>query len=461
MKKIKIGLLPLYIKLYDDSIAYLRKRLEPFYDKMAKRLEDEGFEVKTAPFCRLESEFAENISKFEDDSVDCIVTLHMAYSPSLESEKALAKTSLPIVVMDTTETYDFGFDVNVDEIDYNHGIHGVMDMCNLLRRNKKPYAIAVGHCDNSDVVKKTARLVRAAVAAKSLDGSSVGVIGDSFKGMGDFLVSAKELKKYFGVKLVTADSSELSALAASVSEEEIAAEKEYDEKNFVRGEEINEENYTANVRACLAVRKWIEKHGLSAFSVNFLKIGKESINSMPFIEACKAMQRGIGYAGEGDALTAAFVGAFLKVIPETSFIEIFCPDWKNDRIFISHMGEMNYGVADGKPTLYNMPFDYTETALDTVVATARYKGGKAVYANIYRDEDGFKLGVAPIEMVEVENDSLPNQMRGWFKPEKSVPEFLKSVSEHGATHHSFMIYGGDVDMMKFFGKLIGVPVEEI
>ena len=126
------------------------------------------------------------------------------------------------------------------------------------------------------------------------------------------------------------------------------------------------------------------------------------------------------------------------------------------------MAEMNYGSsADGKPILYNMPFDYNDTARDTVAAYSRFKGGKAIYVNIYRDEEGFKLGTAPVEMVSVGKDRLQNQMRGWMKPEKSVPEFLKSLSEHGATHHSFLIYDGNVDMIKFFGKLIGIPVEEL
>ena len=461
MKDIKIGLLPLYIKLYDDSIPQLRPRLEVFLKKMTAKLENEGFKVDAAPFCRIESEFSENIAKFERDGVDCIVTLHMAYSPSLESAAPLAKTKLPIVVMDTTETFDFGFDVHIDEIDYNHGIHGVMDMCNLLRRNRKPYAIAVGHCDESDVVKETAKLVRTAVAATSHKGSAVGVIGDSFKGMGDFLVTKDELRKNFGVELVTADDKEIVSLIESVTDGEIASEKAYDKEHFELGEEINEENYVANIKSCLATRKWIAKHNLSAFSVNFLKIREGYMDSMPFIEACKAMQRGVGYAGEGDALTAAFVGAFLKTFPDTSFIEIFCPDWKNDNLFISHMGEMNLGVSDVKPKLYNMQFDFGEPAKDTVAAYGRFKGGKAVYANIYRDEEGFKLGVSPIEVLSVPQDRLENQMRGWIRPEKGAKAFLKSLSENGATHHSFMIYDGNVDMLKFFGKLIGVPVVEL
>jgi len=34
------------------------------------------------------------------------------------------------------------------------------------------------------------------------------------------------------------------------------------------------------------------------------------------------MSRGIGYAGEGDVLTAALTGALLSVYPDTSFTEV-------------------------------------------------------------------------------------------------------------------------------------------
>lgn len=127
MQKIKIGFLPLYIKLYDDTCASLRLKLEEFYEKMALKLEDEGFDVIRTPFCRIETEFINAVKEYEEKHADCIVTLHMAYSPSLESAQALLHTKLPIVVMDTTMTYAFGPDQDPDEIDYNHGIHGVMD----------------------------------------------------------------------------------------------------------------------------------------------------------------------------------------------------------------------------------------------------------------------------------------------------------------------------------------------
>ena len=136
MKKVKIGFLPLYIKLYDDCGASVtsRPRLEPFYERLACELEAKGFEVIRNEFCRIKPEFAAAVEKFEKAGADCIVTWHAAYSPSLESVDALAGTDLPIIVLDTTETYDFSPEQNPAEISFCHGIHGVMDMCSLLRQ---------------------------------------------------------------------------------------------------------------------------------------------------------------------------------------------------------------------------------------------------------------------------------------------------------------------------------------
>ena len=91
MKKIKIGFLPLYIKLYDDSGsgARARPRLEPFYEKLAEMLEAEGIEVIRAPFCRIDEEFRRETKKFKAEGAEVIVTWHAAYSPSLESIGAL------------------------------------------------------------------------------------------------------------------------------------------------------------------------------------------------------------------------------------------------------------------------------------------------------------------------------------------------------------------------------------
>ena len=104
MKKPRVGLLPFYLELYDIKRPERRPRIEGFYGQIASALTDHGLEVSTVPVCRLKPEFNAAIRKFENEEVDAIVTLHMAYSPSLESSAALASTPLPLVVLDTTPT---------------------------------------------------------------------------------------------------------------------------------------------------------------------------------------------------------------------------------------------------------------------------------------------------------------------------------------------------------------------
>ena len=284
MQKIKIGFLPLYIKLYDDTCPELRPKLETFYERMAAALEERGLEVIRTPFCRIEAEFQKAVAEYEAQNAACIVTLHMAYSPSLESAQTLLQTDA------------FGPDQDPDEIDYNHGIHGVMDFCNLLKRGGKPYAVAAGHWEQSDVLAQTVRYVRAAAAARAVRGSRVGVFGGSFSGMGDFQVTPQELAERFGAELIEASSDEMREYTRSVTEEEIEAEICADRERFRFPEPIEDGVYRANTRACLAIRKWIEAQKLDAFTVNFLKACPAyGIDTMPFLEACKAMTRGIGY----------------------------------------------------------------------------------------------------------------------------------------------------------------------
>ena len=94
--KPKIGLLPLYIALYDKCAPECRARFTPFLDRIRQGFATERVDVVQAGICTVEAEAEEAIGRFEREKVDLIVTIHLAYSPSLESVGALAATRLPI-----------------------------------------------------------------------------------------------------------------------------------------------------------------------------------------------------------------------------------------------------------------------------------------------------------------------------------------------------------------------------
>lgn len=55
------------------------------------------------------------------------------------------------------------------------------------------------------------RVCAAAVAARAVEGSRVGLIGGAFEGMGDFRVSYDELRERFGIEVLPQQAERMRA----------------------------------------------------------------------------------------------------------------------------------------------------------------------------------------------------------------------------------------------------------
>ena len=461
MEKVRIGFLPLYVKLYDDGAPGMRVRIDAFAKKIATLLSEKpGVEVIRGDVCRLRSEFAAAVSGFEKSGADCIVTLHLAYSPSLQSEEVLKDTRLPIIILDTTPNYAFTDDDDLS-ISYNHGIHGVQDMCNLLVRNKKQFFIEAGHYEKSDVLDRVIKRAFGVKVSNRLYNSKVGRIGGEFAGMGDFCVENGVFER-LGIKTVEMSNKTAKEYMSKVTEAEINTQIASDAEKYEIDDGVDKTFLRNGIKGDLAVRKWIEDNKLTAFTANFLNIKKDfGLSGMPFAEANRAMERGIGYAGEGDILTAALVGALMGVSSEVSFVEMFCPDWKNGIIFISHMGEMNTALAASKPKYMIKPMKYSD--IDTTWLCGTYKAGEATLIDLAPlGGDKFRVITSKVEMKVMDCEKYrKNSTCGWFAPEKSIGTFLEDYSKLGGTHHLALVYGDMRKTAETFAKVRNFEYFEI
>lgn len=457
MSTVKVGLLPLYVQLYDESSPQMRPVVEAFYEKIAGQLEERGLSVLRAPVCCIKRQFEEAISRFEEEGAQVLITLHLAYSPSLESEGPLSATKLPLIVLDTTPDAAFTHEMDSEAINYNHGIHGVQDMCCLLRRNGKPFEIFAGHWQHSDVLDQVVRAARVASILTRLHRAKVGLVGQPFQGMGDFAVPEERLRAELGIQVEHYDLNAAGTRLRAVRDEEIDRECAQDEAQFAIGD-VPLALRRDTERVGLAVRQWIAERGLSAFSMNFQEAGlSEGFPTMPFSEASKAMARGIGYAGEGDVLTAALVGALLGSFPETTFAEMFCPDWVGNTIYFSHMGEFNLKVCAGKPHMILKDFPYAP-GFDPSCLMGHFKPGAACLVNLAPGPDGrYALIVADGELIELPETigSFENAVSGWFRPHAPLNEFLAAYSRAGGTHHSALVYGATAAELATLASLAG------
>ncbi len=464
IKRPKAGLVPFYLKLYDDLMPEYRAGFDCLINDITTSLSKRGIDICAAPVCRVATEFENAINMLENENVDCLLTVHLAYSPSLESINSFCHTKLPIVIMDTTMDVDFGIKVSPDRIMYNHGVHGVMDFASMLLRHSRNFEITAGHIADDKMLDTTACLIRAAAAAGAMGKSKMLRVSDAFSGMGDFTVCEDVMTEKLGITVNQITLDTLDEYIEKVSDDVVMAEVAKDRKLYecVADSTAHEQS----VRVGLGLRAIIDEGDYSGFSVNFLAFDRSDrpANTMPFLEISKAMARGIGYAGEGDVLTAALVGALARAFNQVTFTEIFCPDWTGDSLFLSHMGEISPSIASGQPRIISKPF-FSGGSLDPAVLTCVANPGPAVFVNLAPGpNNSFSLIVAPVEIL-AENDDLDPIMRDivriWVKPQGSISTFLEAYSRAGGTHHSALVLGNHVKAIAAFGRFCGLNVVQI
>ncbi|MFT5128379.1 MAG: L-arabinose isomerase [Rhodothermales bacterium] len=482
-----VGLLPLYVALYDELLPELRHDFADFLEDIAAGFEARGHAVHRAPICCVAGEFARAIQQFEDEGVDLIVTLHLSYSPSLEAADALCETSLPILMLDTSMDAAFGVDVSADRIMYNHGVHGVMDLASVLRRRGRAYDIVAGHyqdlpvrlgtCVTREVPPQPAAGpkggdARAVVAARALRSTRALRVGPVFPGMGDFMVDEAVLETALGITVTQIDLNVLDEAVGAVSDNAVATELSSDHGNYDCA--LSVESHERATRVGLGLRHLLEDGKFTAFSVNFQAFDRADrpACTMPFLEISKAMGRGVGYAGEGDVLTAALVGALAQAFDAVTFTEIFCADWTGGSLFLSHMGEISPSVAGDTPRVFEKPMPFIGGHAPAVL-TCAMKPGPAVLVNLAPGpNDRFSLIVAPVEVLSEDatlDPAMRDVIRGWVRPacaeregdRRGVSDFLEAFSRAGGTHHSALVLGDQLEALQAFGHMCGCEVVTI
>ena len=457
-----VGLLPLYIALYDQALPALRGKMRSFLNCVENWLIDSGFQVNTGPVCCTRAEFQETIARLEESRPDLLITLHLAYSPSLESAEILSRMKMPLLMLDTTPDVDFGLDVDPERLLENHGIHGLQDLAVMLHRMGKDYEVAAGHLGSPRLRDKVLRCGKASAAAQTLKTMRVLRVGSPFAGMGDFQVDAAVLKEKIGIELDAVSLDAVAAAANAISDDDIAEENIRDRARYQV--DAPEDVLTRSNRVGLGLRKILDQGSYGAFSMNFLAFDRPDgpACTVPFLECCKAMERGLGYAGEGDVLTASLVGALGAAIGPVTFTEMFSPDWQGGSVFLSHMGEFNPALAVGRVRIFEKTFSFTP-AQNPAAMVGALAPGPALLVNLAPvPRDSFRLIVAPVEALgDGTHPHLAEWIRGWIRPAVQLESFLETYSRLGGTHHCALLPGGDIETLALFARFCELDFQTI
>lgn len=461
--KPKIGFIGLTAELYDKNLPELMDSLKEFSQEFKLILEKIA-EVVYFPLVCGKEKMEETFSIFKKENVDGAVLVFLSYSPSFSILPALKEYPLPILIWNTQKIKEITSGFSQENLLNNHGMHGVQDLCSVLKREGISFSLITGHFLDEKVQEKVKSWCKAAQAVSTLKQINIGRIGGTFKDMGDFSVESEVLTEGLGPRIKEISFSSLAKRVKEIKKEDAEHCIEEDRKKFLVDKNLKRETHFRSAKLELALRRVVKEENLSALAINFSAFDSSAgVETVPFLGISKLLGEGLGYGGEGDIYSATVVYLLQLLAGKANFVEMFTTDYKNNCILMNHMGESNPQMAKRNFPIRMIQDDLSLSAcLPTGVLSFTLEPGEATLLNL-RVSSEKKLEFILTQGDVVDKPPLKNipSPHFIFKPRMNIEEFLTRYSLYGGTHHSALCYGNLSEEIKYVSEISGVSLVEI
>jgi L-arabinose isomerase len=458
--KPRIGLLGIMQGLYDAMLPGIDERQGAYARELGAALGGVA-DVVVSPPVKDRADAERAMRALEDSDLDGLLVVMLTYGPAQRVARLLAETRLPICLANVQPVPAVTAAWDMADLTYNQGIHGAQDTANAMVRAGRPFHVVTDDWRADSFVDAVGRWARAAAAIVRWRSSRVGVFGYAMNGMGDIQVDVHTLVRVLGPQVLALAPGDLVRASAAASAADVAAVIAAEDERFDIDPRLSPVEREDHVRMQLGIRAVLAAHGCDAYSTHFDAIAEDGrFARLPLAAASSLMAEGVGYAAEGDALTAALMGAARTQFGETQFTEMYAMDFPTDSILMSHMGEGNWRLAraDRPVRLIKRPLGIGGLE-DPPTFLFQYRPGPATLATLLSlGGSHFRLVVAEGEVLDT--DELPQleMPYGNFRPARGVRACMNAWLRAGGPHHQVLNLGHRAADWEVFCELSGIEL---
>ena len=460
MQKARVGLLGLMLELY-DALPDLKPKMAAFAEELVRSLTPIA-EVDFPGVCNTRDQVDRTVAAFEGEDKDLIIVVLLTYAPSHIAISALLHTRLPVVIFNTQQLLSITPDVTSEATLWNHGMHGVQDLCNTLLRAGRPIHMVTGHYQDERAIAEVAGWCRAAQALRAARRMRLGLLGYPMEGMGDFGIDQTALLAQFGAEVHHLAMKEIAARAKTAPAEVIAEQMVDDRQRFQIDSSITEREHEASSRLEWALRNTLQENGLHGFAAHFVAVGQEGwLETLPFLAAAKLLGEGYGFGGEGDVTSAAATALMAGLAGAANFTEMFTMDPAHDAVLMMHMGEGNWKMArrDAPIHMLRSKLGLVELKIAPLLLAFSLQPGEVTLLSLTTASEGkLRFVVAEGEVMDFPYVADLGRPHYKFRPTSAdgLPGFLTRFSLAGGSHHQALAYGHWADTLEKLAVLLGV-----
>ncbi|MBP7401259.1 MAG: L-arabinose isomerase [Clostridia bacterium] len=400
-----------------------------------------------------------------DDRCAGVVAFMHTFSPSKMWIAGLERLDKPYCHLHTQFNRgipDLGIDM--DYMNLHQSAHGDREHGFIGARLRLPRKIIAGHWEDPRVARRMGEWMR--VAAGVLAGRSLRVMrfGDNMREVAVTEGDKVEAQIRLGWQVNTWPAGLLAERVGAIgSTETDRLLDEYAQRYEIATEDLDSVRYQARLE--LAMGRLLEEKGCGAFSDTFEDL--YGLRQLPGLATQRLMEKGIGFAGEGDWKTAALMRV-MKVIGAgrtggTSFMEDYTYDLTpgGELVLGAHMLEVCPSIAAGKPRIEVHPLGIGDREPPARLVFEGHTG-PAILASLIDMGGRMRLIVQDIEAVAPVS-RMPNLpvARIMWKPMPDLMTGAEAWILAGGAHHTVLSFDVNAEQMRDWARILQIEFVHI
>jgi L-arabinose isomerase len=401
----------------------------------------------------------------DDRCVGIIAWMH-TFSPAKMWINGLKALQKPMLHLHTQFNRDIPWGtIDMDFMNLNQSAHGDREFGFIMTRMRINRKVVVGHWQDEEVQTRIGVWLRAAAAWHDMQGAKFVRFGDNMRFVAVTDGDKVEAELKFGFSVNTHGIGDLVAVINQVSQAEIDSliaeyETQYAVMPSLQASGQQRQSLIEAARIEAGLQQFLEAGNYKGFTDTFEDL--HGMVQLPGIAVQRLMEKGYGFAGEGDWKTAALVRA-MKVMGQglpggNSFMEDYTYHFQpgNSKVLGSHMLEICSSIAEGKPSCQIHPLGIGGKA-DPVRLVFNVAAGSALNASLIDMGNRFRLIVNEVEAVAIE-EALPKLpvARVLWKPLPDMKQALASWIYAGGAHHTGYSQNLTSEYFQDFADIAGI-----
>jgi len=470
--QLRVALCGIGIEAYWEQFSALRPELEGYLRDVAAGISRPGIELLELGMIDNPIAAREAGRECRRADVDLLFVYVTTYALSSTVLPLVQKAGVPVIVLNLQPkaAIDYGAFNSLPDRRAMTGAWlaycsscAVPEIGNVFKRAAIPFHQVTGVLGEDHTWTQIGDWLAAARVKSVLAEARLGLLGHYYSGMLDVSTDLTQICITFGTHAEMLEVDELSALRASVSDDDIACRVEDIHAQFAVQPDCQESELKSAARTSVALDNFVSRHQLDALAYYYKGSGNaENEDTMSSIIVGTSLLTGrhIPVAGEYEVKNALAMKIMDTLGAGGSFTEYYALDFDADVVLMGHDGPGHIAIAEGKTKIRPLDVYHGKVGRGLSVEMSVRYGPVTLLAVVEDDHDKFKLLVAEGECVAGDILQIGNTNSRYRFPIRARA-FVEDWNAQGPAHHCAVGVGHITPAIEKLARLLGIGFHRV